>query len=113
MMVYPDLVPKRVCKTDIHVKVYSEELTEEGTPEVVLEAGFKCNYQDSAKTILTTEKKLVQISGTALFCGDIAPDIPVISDGEVVIFGVTRKIASGTKNRNPDGTVNYTRLDVM
>ena len=78
-----------------------------------LDADLKCNYQDSAKTVLTTEKKLVQIAGTAMFNGDIAPDVPVISGGEVIVFGVVRQIVRGEKARNPDGTVNYTRLDVM
>lgn len=70
----------------------------------------KCNYQDKAKTILTAEKKLVQITGTALFPGDICPDIPVISGGTAIVFGIERRIKQGIKNRNPDGTVNYTEV---
>lgn len=33
--------------------------------------------------------------------------------GDIKVFGVTRHIYKGTKCRNPDGTVNYVRLDVM
>ncbi len=112
-MKYPNLVPDCVCTTDISVKIYSEEISEEGAPIIAFEADLKCNYQDSAKTVLTTEKKLVQIAGTAMFNGDIAPDVPALSGGEVVVFGVTRQIIRGVKSRNPDGTVNFTRLDVM
>ena len=68
----------------------------------------KCNYQDKAKTVPTAEKKLVQITGTALFPGDICPELPVISGGSAEIFGVKRRILQGTKARNPDGTVNFT-----
>ena len=53
----------------------------------------------------------VEVSKT-LFYGDIAPDVPVISCGVATVFGVERTIISGEKARNPDGTVNYTRLEL-
>ena len=112
-MKYPCLVPKRLCKTDIHVHLESEELTNLGEPVRVLDKALKCNFQDRAKTILTTEKKLVQITGTALFPGDIAPDFPSLSGGTVQIFGQERRIEEGMKARNPDGTVNYCKLEVV
>ena len=56
-MKYPCLVPKRLCKTDIHVHLESEELTNLGEPVRVLDKALKCNFQDRAKTILTTEKE--------------------------------------------------------
>jgi hypothetical protein len=70
----------------------------------------KCNYQDKAKTVLTAEQKLVEITGTALFPGDICPDLPVISGGFATVFGVQRRVLEGCKARNPDGTVNYTEV---
>ncbi|MFR2692665.1 MAG: hypothetical protein ACLTBV_18685 [Enterocloster bolteae] len=36
-----------------------------------MDLDLKCNFQDRAKTILTTEKKLVQITGTAMFPGTL------------------------------------------
>jgi len=95
------------------VTLYTEGITEDGEPVKDLQGEFKCNYQDGAKTILTKEQKKVEITGTALFCGDIAPNLAAISDGEVTVFGVTRKIARGTKARNPDGTVNYCKLELI
>ena len=106
-MKYPCLVPKRLCKTDIHVHLESEDTDNHGQLEL------KCNFQDRAKTILTAEKKLVQITGTALFPGDIAPDFPTLSGGTVTIFGEERRIEQGMKARNPDGTVNYCQLEVV
>ena len=70
----------------------------------------KCNYQDRAKTILTAEKKLVEITGSALFPGDICPELPIISGGKAEVFGVKRRILQGRKARNPNGTVNYTEV---
>lgn len=111
-MKYPCLVKSKHCKTPIRVRIASEGITEDGEPVIVFDKELRCNYQDSAKTVLTAEKKLVQISGTALFPGDIAPLVHELSGGEVIVFGVTRNIINGMKARNPDGTVNYTRLDV-
>lgn len=112
-MKYPCLVKKQCCKVPIHVKISAEGISEDGEPLTGFESDLLCNYQDSAKTILTTEKKLVQISGAALFPGDIAPDLPELSGGNITVFGVERRIVNGMKARNPDGTVNYTRLDVQ
>lgn len=112
-MKYPCLVPQRLCKTDIHVEIEQEGLDKygEALPKVVLD--LKCNFQDKAKTIFTEQKKLVQITGTALFPGDIVPELPSISGGTVTVYGVQRKIEQGSKSRNPDGSVNFCKLEVV
>lgn len=112
-MKYPCLVPKRLCKTDISLAFEREGLNEYGEPLAAIEYSGKCNYQDKAKTVFTAEKKLVQITGIALFPGDICPEFPVISGGEAVIFGTRRRIEQGIKARNPDGTVNYTEVQLV
>ena len=109
-MRYPCLVPKRLCKTDITCNFEREGLNEYGEPLTTIEYSGKCNYQDKAKTIFTADKKMVQITGSALFPGDICPELPVISGGTAPIFGAKRRIEQGTKARNPDGTVNYTEV---
>ena len=55
---------------------------------------------------------MITLSGEALFCGDIAPDSPII-DGAVEIGGREYKIYGSEKAKNPDGTVNYTRLELI
>lgn len=109
-MNYPCLVPKRLCKTDITISFDREGLNEYGEPMETVNYSGKCNYQDKAKTVLTAEKKLVEITGTVLIPGDACPELPVISGGSAVVFGVERRIQQGTKARNPDGTVNYTEV---
>lgn len=111
-MVYPKLVRKENCKTDIHVVLYGEETTENGEPIIALDKKLKCNYQDKAKRVLTAEKVIIQLTARAYFVGDIAPDLAVISGGQVTVFGETRSIYQGTKARNPDGTVNFTELEI-
>ena len=112
-MKFPCLIRPQFCNTSVNVIIYGEGVTEDGTPEIAYEGKHKCNYQDGAKVILTNEQKRVEITGSALFCGDICPNVAVISDGFVEIFGEKRKILKGTKARNPDGTVNFTELDVV
>jgi len=112
-MKYPSLVPKRLCQTDIKVHLETEDIDEHGQPVNTLDLEIKCNFQDRAKTVLTVEKKLVQITGTAMFNGDIAPEWPTLSGGTVTVFGEERRILHGMKARNPDGTVNYCRLEVI
>lgn len=109
-MKYPCLVKKNLCKTDIACEFEREGLNKYGEPLETIKYIGKCNYQDKARTVLTEEKKMVQITGTALFPGDICPELPVISGGSAVMFGVKRRIEQGTKARNPDGTVNFTEV---
>ena len=112
-MKYPCLVPKKLCQVPVHIHLESEELDNMGEPAKQLELDLLCNYQDSAKSVLTAGKKLVQITGTALFPGDIAPSFPTLSGGTVIIFGEERRIEQGMKARNPDGSVNFCRLEVV
>lgn len=109
-MKYPCLVPKKLCKTDICLELDREGTSEYGEPLAPVQFEGKCNYQDKAKTVLTSEKKIVAITGSALFPGDICPELPVISGGSAKVFGEPRRILEGRKARNPDGTVNYTEV---
>lgn len=112
-MKWPDLIPERICKTPVHVILYGEGLDENGGPLKLSDEELKCNYQDKGKRVLTAEQKLVQLTGAALFHSDPFPDVPAITDGEITVFGVKRRIWRGEKARNPDGTVNYVRLDII
>lgn len=107
---WPCLVLPQWCQTKISLELEREGVSEYGEPLPPVEYSGKCNYQDKAKTVLTAEKKLVEITGTALFPGDICPELPVVSGGSAVVHGVSRRVLQGTKARNPDGTVNYTEV---
>ena len=86
-MKYPQLVPDRVCTTPI--TVYRESgLNRDGSPIITLNA-------------------------VALFNGDIAPDSDTIEGDVDVLSGIHRRIYASQKCRNPDGTVNYTRLELI
>lgn len=112
-MKYPCLVDKRLCKVPIHVELDREGYGNFGEPLDSISIDSVCNYQDRARTILTPEKKLIEIRGSAFFPGDLCPELPVISGGQAVVYGVERRIVTGTKARNPDGTVNYCVLEMV
>ena len=111
-MKFPQLVLPQFCQTPITVTVNQEGLSEDGEPLEAFRANLKCNYQDSVKTVLTEQKKLVQITGSAYFVGDIAPYLPTLSGGTAIVFGIVRRIVDSRKARNQEVTDNYTYIGV-
>lgn len=110
-MSYPKLVRKP--HTSIQVIITTAEPNEFNEYATVLDKVFLCNWQDSGQLRYTSEKGSPEIIGTAYIDGDILPDQAVINSGHVIIFGETYKIRKGTKGRNLDGSVNYTKLEVI
>lgn len=109
-MKYPKLVPDWVCTVPITVNIDGEGLTEDGSPQGVTTITTKCNWQDGGQAVLTGDQKVIDISGTAYFNGDVAPMLSNITSGDAVVFGEKREIHRGFKRRNPDGTVNHTEI---
>lgn len=108
---WPQLVPPRVCKTPCTV-ILTDGIGENGAPKEVARLELKCNWQDKPKQVLNAERQVIQLNGTVMFTGDIAPQVNVLA-GTVEIYGNAWTIYHGAKCRNPDGTVNYTRLELM
>lgn len=108
---WPRLVPPAVCNTPCTV-VLTDGHGEDGAPREVARLTLRCNWQDAPRQILDAERRLIQLGGTAMFDGDIAPAVNVLA-GTVEIYGNTWTIHRGSKCRNPDGTVNYTKLELM
>lgn len=108
---WPRLVPPSVCRTPCKVTLTCGE-GEDCTPVVAAELALRCNYQDSPRQVLDAERRSVQLGGVALFCGDIAPEVDVLA-GTVEVYGQVWTIYRGTKCRDMDGGVNYTKLELM
>lgn len=111
-MKYPKLVKLFALSTPISADVTVEGIDEDGAPVTGVTYSGLCNYQDNARRIVTNDKVETDLTGTAYFDGDIAPALSVISGGTAVVHGAERIIVKGEKARNPDGTVNFTRLDL-
>lgn len=112
-MAFPCLVNRRFCKTPITVRIDGTEMSEDGELLPVLEIVTTCNLQMGARVSLTKDKEQIELSGVALLIGDICPALPVIASGTATINGREYDINKGTKNYNPDGTVNYTTLELI
>ena len=108
---WPCLMPPGVCNTPCKITLTVGE-GEDCTPVVAATLKINCNWQDSPRQILNADRQLIQLGGTAYFSGDIAPEVNVLA-GTVEIYGVTWTIHKGAKCRNPDGTVNYTKMELM
>lgn len=135
-MKYPKLVPPRLCTEPVRV-VFFYGLNTDGSEKIIGEFSGKCNLQRKTRQSMTADKKLIAIEATLLFDGDIAPftsspegeiffleESPLLcengefletEDGEALTFeseGKPYRIYRFTKERNPDGTVNYTRVEL-
>lgn len=110
---FPRLIPKNMMQTDIKIILYTDEISEDGEPIKSNEINTKCNFQNLGKVYIDNEHRQIQIQGTALIDRDIAPNIDFISEGEAIIYNKKFKIYQARKNRNPDGTVNYTSLELI
>lgn len=136
-MRYPKLVPPKLCTANVRV-VFLGGLDIEGREEILGEYSGRCNLLLKTKQVMTADKRLVTIEAVALFDGDIAPwisrpkgelyleelfplacesGIPLeTEDGQLLVHAVEGKpyrIFRCTKERNPDGTVNYTRVELV
>lgn len=112
-MKFPCLVDKRFCNTSVTVTLDSHELNEDGELEQLIVLHKKCNLQMGAKANFTKDKEKIELSGVALFIGDLCESMDVITSGTVTINGIDYSISKCTKNLNLDGTVNYTTLELI
>lgn len=135
-MQYPRLVPPKFCTAEVRV-VFLSGVDIEGREAVLATYCGRCNLQQSTKQVLTADKRLVTLEAVALFDGDIAPHLsqpngllyfqelhtldcengdkletehekPITFFAESIPYRIFRF----TKARNPDGTVNYTRVEL-
>jgi hypothetical protein len=111
-MKYPQLVPDRVCTTPVTVS-RTGGLNRDGSPKKTVVFSGKCFYSEKTKQKLTAEKQLITLSGEALFNGDIAPDSDIVTGSVDISSEIHREIYACEKAKNPDGTVNYTRLELI
>lgn len=111
-MAWPELVPNAVCKTPI--EIYLEDgINEDGSPKKTTVYSGTCNYSEQTKHILDAEQRLIRLSATALCNGDIAPGKDIAGMASVNNGQILRRIHAASKARNPDGTVNYTKVELL
>lgn len=94
------------------VSVYLTAQDEDGEMVVSKSWVGKCNYSERDGLTQTTDGQWVHLSGVIHIKGDIFPSDPVISKGYVIIKGQKIEISSVDRPRNPDGSVNHTRINL-
>ncbi|HEX2986147.1 MAG TPA: hypothetical protein VHO71_04955 [Caproiciproducens sp.] len=112
-MKWPELVPDSACNTPITVSI-TDGVGEDGIPKVVAIWSGNCNYSEKQRQILDAERRLITLGAAALFNGDIFPGREKL-EGSVAVNGgaLVWQIYRGSRARNPDGTVNFTQLELM
>lgn len=108
---FPKLVRK--AETSAHIKLSSAVPNEFNEREVVLDGDFHVNFQAGCGVVFSEDKQKIQLSGVLLIDGDICPDYDTPVCGTVTIGAARYDVLRVQKWRNPDGSVNYTRIEVV
>ena len=111
-MLFPRLVVPFTQSTSIDLSLEAEGIDEDGAPIQGEEWSGNCNWQDHSKTVWGKDRATTEVLASVYIDGDPFPEMSHIVGGTAWAFGEEREIVSGSKARNPDGTVNYTRLDL-
>ena len=114
MAKWPQLVPESVCHTPIVVR-FQEGVHRDGSPKQITIFEGKCNYSEKSRQVLDEKRQLVLLQANALFPGDIAPGKDIFGEAVIKNAGsaeIVREIFRASRARNPDGTVNYTQLEL-
>lgn len=92
--------------------VIIDGLNEDGTEKEVIRKDIKCNYSETTKRVQNKDGLWVTLSGVVHFKGDICPNISNPT-GYIELFGKKIRISNYSRLRNPDGTVNHTKLELI
>lgn len=111
-MLYPRLVRTFTQSTPISCTIDADGIDEDGAPIEGVSWSGKANLQDNTREVYASGKAETEVLATLYIDGDPFPEMAHISGGEVELFGEQRTIVQGSKNRNPDSTVNFVRLDL-
>lgn len=111
-MVYPPLVPDAVCR--VPIQIYLEDgFGEDGSPHRTILFSGRCNYRRTLVTKQDGEHRSVTVTGEVYLNGDILPGQELSGVAQLGGDPTPRQIARSERAYNPDGTVNYTRLELM
>lgn len=111
-MKWPRLVAPFAASTQVSCCVDAEGIDEDGAPVAGARWSGPANWQDASARTYHAADEATDVAAVVYIDGDAFPDVAFLTGGKVEAFGGSLRIAKGSKARNPDGTVNYTRLDL-
>lgn len=112
-MRWPRLVVPFTQSTRVKATVDANGIDEDGAPIVGAVWSGLCNWQDHTVEKYGKDRATTEVVASLYIDGDAFPALAVIAGGTVEAMGADMTIARGTKGRNPDGTVNFTRLELV
>ncbi|MCI6603032.1 MAG: hypothetical protein MSC43_02385 [Clostridiales bacterium] len=100
--------------TPCTIRLNAGGYTEDGEPMEAHSWTGKVNFSERAGRIQDKDGVWVKLSGVIHVKGDILPGV-VFTEGTALVDGYGRemKIVSYSRPRNPDGSVNHTRLELI
>lgn len=104
--------PDWLLTTDYYLVLNANGISEEGEPVKAFETQGKCIFSEKAKRIIGSDGKQITLLGRAIVKGDIAPSLENISDGVITINGCNYEIHTGSRPRNPNGTIHHTSFEL-
>lgn len=104
--------PDELANTDYSIVLNEVGVSEDGEPIKAFETKGKCIFSEKAKRIIDSEGKQITLLGKVIVKGDIAPSLKSVSDGVIAINGCSYEIHSGSRPRNPNGTIHHTMFEV-
>lgn len=105
--------PNWLLKTSCTITLNRSGIGRNGEPLEGITWSGNCIFSEKAKRVIDTEGKQVTLLGKVIVRGDIAPTLKNVSDGKVIINGVSYEIHAGYRPRNPDGSIHHTEFEVM
>ena len=104
--------PDWLLNTDYSIVLNENGVSEDGEPKKAFATSGKCVFSEKAKRVIDGEGKQVTLLGKVIVKGDIAPLLKNVSDGAITINGCTYEIHTGSRPRNPDGSIHSTQFEV-
>lgn len=111
-MVYPSLVPTGICHTPITICL-EDGLGEDGSPRQTAVYTGLCHYRRVQITKQDDDRRAVTITGEVYLSGDPIPGKDITG---TVLLGddqTRRQIERSERAINPDGSINYTKLELI
>ena len=110
-MKWPQLVKPWACKVPITITL-TDGIGEDGAPQIAATVEALCSINGKGGWTVDERRQMVRYTCAALLPGDIAPQLAHLT-GWVELQGKRLTIHAADRARNPDGSVNYTRLELM
>lgn len=111
-MKWPRLIAPWACRVPVTLRL-AQGVWEDGAPQAAPPIQALCSLDERQHQVLDKERRMVRLAAVLLFDGDPAPGMAEIAGRVELADGRCWDILRAERARDPDGGVNYTRLEVF